>query len=159
MSMPDDPLPNAFDDVKPPQFLKARVIATLKSVGALSPAGRRGPRVARSAAVLAAAVIAGFLLGRVERVGASELPRYLLLLYEDSTYRDDRPVAQIIAEYARWADSLREAGVLEVGEKLADEDSDEDAAPTGFFIVRATDASKAREIASSSPHVDRKSVV
>jgi hypothetical protein len=115
--------------------------------------------------VLAAALIAGFLVGRVERVGASELPRYLLLLYEDSTYRDDRPVAQIIAEYARWADSLDKAGVLDVGEKLADQRielapasgatraSDDEAAPTGFFVIRAANASKAREIASSSPHV------
>ena len=163
--MPDDQLPNVFDDVKPPEFLRARVIATLKSVGALSPGGRRVPRAARSAAVLAAALIAGFLLGRVERVGASEVPRYLLLLYEDSTYRDDRPVEQIIAEYARWADSLRTAGALEAGEKLADRhvelapagaparSPEEQGTPTGFFIVRAEDASVAREIASSSPHV------
>jgi hypothetical protein len=163
--MADDDLPNAFGDVKPPESLKARTVATLESVGVLAPEGRRVPRLARSAAFLAAALIAGFLLGRVERVGASELPRYLLLLYEDSTYRDDRPVAQIVAEYARWADSLRDAGLLEVGEKLGDQSielararaallsSASDAAPTGFFIIRARDASTAREIASSSPHV------
>jgi hypothetical protein len=160
-----DHLPKPFGDVNPPESLRARTVATLESAGVLAPAGRHVPRFARSAAFLAAALIAGFLLGRVERVGASEVPRYLLLLYEDSTYRDDRPVEQIVAEYARWADSLGDAGMLEVGEKLADQRgelapavgrapfSGVETAPTGFFIIRATDPTTARAIASSSPHV------
>lgn len=155
--MPDDQLPNVFGDAKPQEVLKSRVIATLTSAGALAPAEMRATSSARWAALLAAALIAGFLVGRVERASASDVPRYLLLLYEDSTYRDDRPVAEIIAEYARWADSLRKADVLEVGEKLADvavgSPRRDQASPTGFFVIRAGDANTARAIAASSPHV------
>src|SRR5688572_9475002 len=105
--MPDDQLPKVFGDAKPPAELKSRVIATLTAASALRPDEGRVPKSVRWAAMLAAALIAGFLLGRVERASASDVPRYLLLLYEDSRYRDDRPVAEIIDEYARWADSLR----------------------------------------------------
>ena len=151
--MPDDQLPNVFGDAKPPAALKSRVVGTLTGAGTLAAAQRGTTHAARWAALLAAALIAGFLLGRVERASASDVPRYLLLLYEDSTYRDDRPVAEIIAEYARWADSLRKADVLELGEKLADQPRRDAASPTGFFIIRATDANVARAIAASSPHV------
>lgn len=151
--MPDDQLPKVFGDAKPPAELKARVIATVTSSGALAPAQRRVPQSVRRAAMLAAALIAGFLLGRVERASASDVPRYLLLLYEDSTYHDDRPVSEIVAEYGRWADSLRRAEVLELGEKLADPPRRDPASPTGFFIIRAHQESTARAIAASSPHV------
>ncbi len=151
--MPDDQLPKVFGDAKPPDVLKSRVIATLTSAESLAPAEHRVPRSVRWAAVLAAALIAGFLLGRVERASASDVPRYLLLLYEDGTYRDDRPMSQIVAEYARWADSLRRVDVLELGEKLADHPRRDPVSPTGFFIIRASDPNAAREIAHSSPHV------
>lgn len=160
--MLEENLTNPFDDVTPPASLKARTVDTLTSVGALAPGERRVARLVRSAGVLAAALIAGFLIGRVDRARASEVPRYLLLLYEDSAYHDDRPVADIVSEYARWADSLREAGVLEVGEKLTDTHVDvaaagvigqRELAPTGFFIIHATDASSARAVALSSPHI------
>lgn len=151
--MPHDPLRTPFGDIEPPAALKSRVIETLTAAGTLTPPGGRAPRAARWAVLLAAALFAGFLLGRVERASASDLPRYLLLLYEDSTYRDDRPVSEIVAEYARWADSLRTADVLELGEKLADAPQRDAASPTGFFIIRARDGGAARAIAASSPHV------
>ena len=160
--MHDENLPKPFDDVAPPPSLKARTVATLTSSGALAAGARPVARLARSAGVVVAALIAGFLIGRVDRVGASEVPRYLLLLYEDSAYHDDRPIGEIVAEYAAWADSLREAGVLEAGEKLADTHVDvtaaratgqREAAPTGFFIIHVTDASSARAVALSSPHI------
>jgi hypothetical protein len=158
--MLEENLPNPFDDATPPSSLKARTMETLTSGGALNPVERRVSRLARSAAVLAAALIAGFLLGRVDRAAASDVPRYLLLLYEDSAYHDDRPIAEIVGEYARWADSLRDARVLELGEKLAEGHIElgpgtgaVDDRPTGLFIVRAADASTARAIASSSPHI------
>jgi hypothetical protein len=157
--MPDDQLPKVFGDAKPPAELKSRVIATLTAASALTPDEGRVPKSVRWAAMLAAALIAGFLLGRVERASASDVPRYLLLLYEDSRYRDDRPVAEIIDEYARWADSLRKADVLELGEKLADPPRRNPASPTGLFIIRATDENTARAIASSSPHVRQGGVV
>jgi hypothetical protein len=151
--MPDDQLPNIFGDTKPPEMLKSRVIATLTSTGPLAPARGRVARTARWAALLAAALFAGFMLGRAERASASDVPRYLLLLYEDSTYRDDRPVSEIVAEYARWADSLRGTDVLELGEKLADQPRHDPTSPTGFFVIRAADAATASSIAASSPHV------
>ena len=151
--MPDDQRPKPFGDIEPPAGLKSRVIGTLTSAGTLTPSGGRVPRAARWAALLAAAIFAGFLLGRVERASASDVPRYLLLLYEDSTYRDGRPVSEIVAEYARWADSLRKADLLELGEKLADPPRRDATSPTGFFIIRAVDGNAARAIAASSPHV------
>ena len=162
--MPEENLPNPFDDVAPPPSLKARTVATLISSGALAPGDRRLSRLTRSAGLLAAALIAGFLIGRVDRAGASEAPRYLLLLYEDSAYHDDRPIGEIVAEYARWADSLRQNGLLEAGEKLADAPVQltsggggspalRGASPTGFFIIRAADVNAARAIAASAPHI------
>ena len=151
--MPDDQLPNVFDDAKPPAALKSRVVASLTSEGVLAPTERRVSRSMRWGAALAGALIAGFLLGRAEGASASDVPRYLLLLYEDSTYHDDRPVSEIVGEYARWADSLRRADVLELGEKLADPPQRDPRSPTGLFIIRALDGSAARAIAASSPHV------
>lgn len=130
--------------------------------------GRRSPawNAIGMGALAAASLLVGVLLGRTSRDSSSGLPRYLLLLYEDGTYRADAPMATIIAEYAGWADSLRRAGELEAGEKLGDQalvlgpEPAADASlpsdfPTGFFIVRAPDLERARRIAASSPHVQR----
>lgn len=88
-------------------------------------------------------------------------PQFLLLLYEDSAYRDDRPIREIVAEYAGWADSLRQERALVLGEKLGVESAELPAGrgqavaglPTGLFIVRASDLASARSIASTSPHI------
>jgi hypothetical protein len=111
-------------------------------------------------------VVASFLAGRLQwQPGAAADPRpaFLLLLYEDAGYRDDRPVREIVAEYGAWADSLRRVGVLVLAEKLTNthvtlpETKVAGAAPhqvpTGFFVVRAVSVDQAVSLASSSPHL------
>lgn len=116
------------------------------------------------AALLAAALVLGFVAGRANVSSPGGDARYLLLLYEDSRYRDDRPVAEIVGEYARWADSLRRRGALVLGEKLASatvtlhregatESTGDPGLATGFFIVRAESDGQARAIAETSPHL------
>ncbi|HSA57309.1 MAG TPA: hypothetical protein VLE53_16475 [Gemmatimonadaceae bacterium] len=151
-------------DASPPPELRDRVEASLRARGVLAPMRAPWWRPLRAAAVLLAAVALGFFSGRASRASAGTLPRYLLLLYEDSTYRDDRPVREIVGEYARWADSLRQHGALELGEKLveggvmlrgggATESASGAALPTGLFVIRAIGDAAARAIAATSPHL------
>lgn len=162
--MSDNPLRDTFDTPPSPR-LKARVITTLQRHGHL--AGRHARQSARllMAAGIAAAAMLGFIAGRS---GSAVLarnpgPQYLLLLFEDASYRDDRPMREIVTEYAQWADSLDRAGKLVLAEKLgaqrhqvARDDVGQVSAvggATGFFIVRAENASSAVDIARGSPHV------
>lgn len=163
--MSDNPLRGVYDEESPPPELERRVQRSLAQAGALRSPRRVWLRPALAAAMLLTVFGLGHLSGRVISIEQPASPRYLLMLYEDSTYRDDRPVTEIVREYRSWADSLRRAGRLELGEKLANErvlvanpampDAPlvESGAVTGLFIVRASDLAAARRIALSCPHL------
>lgn len=161
MTEPRDQVP--FADRTPPGVLQQRVAATLHRDGLVEPRSVRIRRMSMRAAFGLSVVALSFVAGRLQRqtTAVDARPEFLLLLYEDSTYRDDRHTAEKVAEYSAWADSLGKERALVLGEKLGlkqvqlpERDGRADTnAPTGLFIVRAVDLPSAREIAGSSPHL------
>ena len=160
--MSDNPLEAFVREAKPSPALQRRIETTLQRRRYLT--SRSTPwRLAGLAASLLIAAGLGFFAGRVRPgVEAHEGRQYLFLLREDSTYRDDRPIGEIVREYGQWADSLRRNNLLVLAEKLGDEQTSVVAAAgpvstespvTGFFLVRAPTLEAARTIAASSPHV------
>ena len=151
-----------FADREPPPALRQRITRTLRRDGLVEPRSVRVGRLLVQGAIAAVLLAAAFSAGQRQRSTVVDAgPQFLLLLYEDSTYRDDRPVREIVAEYAGWADSLRQQRALVLGEKLGlghaelPERADQPAValPTGLFIVRANDLAAARTIAGTSPHI------
>ena len=151
-----------FADREPPPALRQRITRTLQRDGLVETRSVRVRRLVIQGAIAAGLLAAAFFAGTVQRSPATDArPQFLLLLYEDSTYRDDRPISAIVAEYRGWADSLRQEHVLESGHKLGVEHSDlparagqpAEGLPTGLFIVRANDLASARTIAGTSPHI------
>ena len=163
--MSDNPLDAFARNATPSPALQRRVEDTLRQRGHLSGARSSWRGIGLAASVLVAAGL-GFGAGRLTPSEPSHDGRqYLLLLREDSTYRDDRPIAEIVREYGRWADSLRRQDLLIAAEKLGDEavsvvssstsigSETRESPTTGFFLVRAANLEAARAIASASPHV------
>jgi hypothetical protein len=163
--MSDNPLEDFTRGSEPSPALRRRVEHTLGARGLIAESPTSWKRVALAASIVIAAGL-GFAAGRVQRTApAHDGPQFLLLLREDSTYRDDRPVGDIVREYGRWADSLRRNEQLVLAEKLGDERADVvdpqtdfrpdqgESPTTGFFLVRAPDLEAARAIAAASPHV------
>jgi hypothetical protein len=135
---------------------------------------------ARRVLLLAASVLAAALLGfgagswrsalagsgrtAVANASSDTSPRYLLLLYDDSTSanRPTADVAKLIAEYSAWARGLRTAGQLVSAEKLRDDlvqwyggavNTSDGARIGGFFVIRARDLADAQRIAGACPHL------
>jgi hypothetical protein len=160
MTMPGNPLEKLFDSAAPPPSLRDRVLRD-----AMPPLKKR-PRW-QVALALAAALLLAFMGGRATRgeSGEAEGAQYLLLLYEGAGYRDDRPMQETVAEYARWADSLRGRRLLTRAHKLDDgqlallraqpavAEAPTESEPTGLFIVRAESPEDAAAIARTSPHL------
>ena len=155
-------LRDVFDE-SPPPGLRGRVMDSLRERGVIGGGGRRiRPWMLLAAAAVIALAVA---IGKSVFVGAESVQRYMLLLYEDSTFVIDRPIPEIVMEYASWAATLERAGVLEAGEKLADAPpvliaqsrpvSGMGAVPTGYFVIRAESMAEAERIARGSPHVRR----
>ena len=151
-----------FADREPPPALRQRITRTLRDDGLVEQRSARVGRFLAQGAIAAVLLATAFAAGQRQRsAGADARPQFLLLLYEDSAYRDDRPAREIVAEYAGWADSLRREHALVLAEKLGIEHSELPARgdqrltglPTGLFIVRASDLESARMIAGTSPHV------
>lgn len=180
---------------RPPADLEKDVIAALAGRGLIGgtgggsgagPGGTGAPRVPRRrvlgwAGLAAAACLAAFLAGRAvsERgagVGTDAGSRtYVLLLYEDASYRGSSTPeehAARVAEYAAWADDLGERGIAIDGEELAPAEGGAwlasragevvatvgapvgpAGALTGFFLFEAPSAVAAAEIARTVPHL------
>ena len=161
--MNDSPRPNPFGDREPPTALGERISRTLRANDLVATQAPRYARQGLRAAALILAIAGAFWMGSQQRsaaVAEDPRPQFLVLLYEDSTYRDDRPVREIVAEYAGWADSLRRDRALVLGEKLGNGHNEIPALatrdidhPTGLFIVRARDLQQATALAQTSPHV------
>lgn len=158
--------------IEPPPGLRAGVVAALTRSGSLRSAPRRRSALLRIAAGLALAFVAGGIIGRGTApdhgpgaiVGSEAGASYVLLLYEDATFRGvGIPEADLVAEYSDWAGTLAGRGALVAGEKLADGEravagrgetgAVGDGVLSGFFIVRADDLQEAERIAQESPHV------
>jgi hypothetical protein len=163
MPMSDSPRPDPFGDREPPRALGERIARTLRANDLVATQSPRYARDGLRAAALILAIAGAFWMGRLQRstaVAEDPGPQFLVLLYEDSTYRDDRPVREIVAEYAGWADSLRRDRALVLGEKLGDAYNEIPVPlrqgvdhPTGLFIVRARDLRQATALAQTSPHL------
>lgn len=157
--------PDPFGEHVPPEALRARITSSLAAGGLIEPAGTRWQRTTLRVVALAALIGAAFAAGRFDGSAGSRTtphPQFLLLLYEDSLYRDDRPVGEVVAEYGAWADSLRGEQALLNGEKLSTERvelgttvgaSSVRQHPTGLFIVHAPSLEAATILARSSPHL------
>ena len=158
--MSGNPLEKLFDSAAPPPSLRDRVLRD-----AMPPLKKRARWLV--ALALAAALLLAFMGGRATRGESAEAEgsQYLLLLYEEVGYRDDRPVQETVAEYARWADSLRGHRLLTRAHKLDEEqmalfrtqpamaEVPAMSEPTGLFIVRAGSSDEAAAIARTSPHL------
>lgn len=180
--------------VKPPSRLREAVVERLSARGLLRPSRPDRNRF-RIAAVIALAFLGGTLLGRMSSLDTSPPEQeatmtpsgtessgeqFLLLLYEDAGFdTGDRTAAEVVEEYAAWAGSLAERGLLVAGEQLgpeglvvepgdprageprAGEAVAADEAPLrgpggvlgGYFVVRAGDYEEARALAADSPHL------
>ncbi|MEZ4589351.1 MAG: hypothetical protein R2909_23495, partial [Gemmatimonadales bacterium] len=102
----------------PPAELEERVVGALARRGVLRAGEGRASRrgwIGGVAAALAAG-LGGFALGRGGFLEPSirSGPRWLLLLFEDEAFEVAPPAeaAAVVAEYAAWADGLRERGLL-----------------------------------------------
>ena len=166
----------------PPADLEESVVAALAGEGLLvggagaeSPQREDARRVpARRAwgwgALAVAACLAAFLAGvAISDRGAGRSPevlpaapeRWMLLLYEDESYRapaTDEEHAARVAEYAAWARGLGERGISVEGEELAPESgapvpAEPRGVLSGYFIVEAADRAAAVAIARSNPHL------
>lgn len=156
-------------ETPPPPELKARVVATLKQRGLL-----RGSSTMPLAKLAAGVVLflGGLAAGRatapdVMTPAIQYRQRWLLTLYEDSTFSPRAPIPELIREYSAWADSVRAEGRLVIGEKLAASggtvvsEKYEDYPETtgamgsaeGLFIIAAESQEEALAIARSMPHL------
>jgi len=132
-------------DIQPNPALEERVVSDLVAAGLV----RRRRRVSPVWLAVAAVVVLAFGVTIVER--RPTLARgnaYVVLLYEDSTYRpapaghnDER-----VAVLSQWADSLDAVGKFERAARLSGP------GPLGgLFIIRATDDADAARIAAGCP--------
>jgi hypothetical protein len=144
---------------QPDAALEERVVRSLLASRAIGPGAAvprpvmRLPRLAWIAASAAVLVVAAIALSRsIATRAAARGDQYVLLLYQDSAYRGPDPLHpdERINEYARWADSLKAAGHLDLAGRLADPAP---GSPSGMFIVRARDDEDAARIAATCPHI------
>jgi hypothetical protein len=172
-------------EVAIPGDLEQSVVDALASRGLIAgPRNQQTPRVPRHrawawGALALAACLAAFFAGiSVSDRGAGRGPaaaaapdRFLLLLYEDGSYRAPVTPAEQearVAEYSAWAAALRERGIEVEGEELAppgeaDRLAGAEAgwgAPAGaagtlagYFLVEAEDQPAAVAIARTTPHL------
>lgn len=149
-----------FDDIEPPGGLKKDVVRELRQRGVVRPPlSVRLARISAGVAGAAVLVMAGALLRPAftesPPTGTTESPRFLMLLYEDDSFREDPGQ---VAEYGAWAASLRAEGRDVYGEKLAPESVTiggvvRGAGATGLFVISAASLEEAQMLARESPHV------
>ena len=132
-------------ETQPDASLEERVVSSLVAIGLVR---RRRVWPIWVAAVAAAIVLAlGVAIFRPRRP-LLQGNTYVVLLYEDSTYRP-APAGhggERVAVLSRWADSLRKFGEFERAGRLIGP------GPLGgLFMIRATDDAHAARIAASCP--------
>jgi hypothetical protein len=150
-------------EIAPPASLRDRIENDLRRQGLVASAR---PALARRAAMILLPLVgfaAGWLLrpaGEPAHSHDDRQTRFILLLYGGS----DSPADDGVREYGEWARRLAASGTEVSGEKLADDSTLLVGAPVdtpsradlrGFFIVQASDAQHAQQLAVSHPHVKR----
>ena len=138
---------NLSREAQPDSSLEERVVSTLLATGLVRRRRRAWPVWVAAAAVIVLAF--GVTLFRPARNHALVNGNsYVVLLYEDSTYRPAPPGhdAERVAVIAHWADSLDAVGKFERAGRVRG------SGPLGgLLIVRATDDADAARIAASCP--------
>lgn len=137
---------NLSREAQPDPRLEERVVSALVAAG-LVRRRRAWPFWLAAAAAAGIVLVSGvtiFRRGHARVAGHS----YLVLLYEDSTYRPAPPGhdAERVAVIARWADSLDAVGKFERAGRVRGPGE-----LGGLLIVRATDDADAARIAASCP--------
>ena len=137
---------NPSREAQPDPRLEERVVSALVATGLVR---RRRVWPSWLAAAAAAVIVLAFAVtmfrpGHTRAAGNS----YVVLLYEDSTYRPAPPGhdAERVAVIARWADSLDAVGKFERAGRVRGSGE-----LGGLLIVRATDDADAARIAASCP--------
>jgi hypothetical protein len=132
-------------EIQPDAALEERVVSALVTAGLVH---RRRPWSVWVGAAAAAAIVLAFgvTMSRPQQLAPGK--SYVVLLYEDSTYRPTPPGhdAERVAVVARWADSLGALGKLERAGRVRGPGE-----IGGLFIVRATDDADAARIAAACP--------
>jgi hypothetical protein len=130
---------------QPDPALEARVVSTLVAAGLVRRRRAWPVWLAAAAAVVVLAIGLSVLRSRHALAPGNT---YVLLLYQDSTYRHAPPGhgAERVAELVRWADSLHAVGKLERGGHLVGP------GPVGgLFLIRAANDADAARIAATCP--------
>ncbi len=132
-------------EIQPDPGLEERVLSTLVTAGLVH---RRRAWPGWIAAAAAAVIVLAFGVTMVRPKQLAPGKSYVVLLYEDSTYRPTPPGhdAERVAVVARWADSLGALGKLERAGRVRGPGE-----IGGLFIVRATDDADAARIAAACP--------
>lgn len=132
---------------EPDPALQRRVVSALMAAGLIRRRRAWPVWIAAAAAVIILAVGVSVMRTRRTLVKGNT---YVLLLYQDSTYRP-APAghgAERVTELARWADSLYALGKLERGGHLVGP-----GALGGMFMIRAPSDSAAAHIAGTCPFI------
>jgi hypothetical protein len=132
-------------ETQPDSGLEERVVSTLVAAGLVRPRRAWPVWVMAAAAVMVLAF--GVTLFRPTHPLATG-NTYVVLLYEDSTYRPAPPGHDVerVAVVARWADSLDALGQLDRAGRVRGSGE-----LGGLFLIRAADDADAARIAAACP--------
>ncbi len=132
-------------EIQPDFALEQRVVSTLVAAGLVR---RRRVWPVWAAAAAAMIVLAYGVTTFSSKHPLAQGQTYVVLLYEDSTYRPTPPGhdAERVAVVARWADSLDAVGKLDRAGRVRGPGE-----IGGLFIVRAADDADAARIAAACP--------
>jgi hypothetical protein len=174
MTEPTEDFTGLPREAPPPRGLEDATVDALVARGLLRRRrSGRAPALTLGLGLVASVLLflGGVAVGRKDAAPPpSPTAQFALLLYEGPDYRRSAPdgEAERVREYGAWAAARAERGELVAGEKLRDESDvviGSDGAVTtaasapgatrlaGFFVIRASDARRAVEIARSCPHV------
>jgi hypothetical protein len=134
-------------EIQPEPALEARVVSTLVVAGLVRPR-RAWPMWSAAAAAVILLAFAAPVFFRPNPHTQAKGQAYVVLLYEDSTYRPTPPghQAERVAVVARWADSLDAVGKLDRAGRVRGPGE-----LGGLFIIRAADDADAAQIAAACP--------
>ena len=185
-SGPEPALSSLATEHRPPPELEGRVLESLRSRGLIGRTSRplRTPRAAPAtlaaiAALVLLALALGWGLGVRSAASAALAPAavagedWMLLLYEDGSYRSPPPEGRAarIREYAEWARRLEAAGALvsageldatgtllvRAGERVVEEarvPASDLGVVAGYFVIRADSYRHALALANGCPHLE-----
>ncbi len=128
-----------------------RVVDSMRRAGLFRPS----PRLLLTA--VAASLLIGFFIGTSRPRFFTPKPRghhYILFLHDTPQSASEGSVE----EYRRWAQGLRQRGIMQGGEKLADEvtvlgTDRAQSSLAGYFRITVGSSAEARAVARTCPHL------